>query len=196
MFIMILLTSLFTFSQNPKKQAVISKALKTETIKNQFETMVNYSPTFQNFNNIRFSYMNKFKSNLLDSLKAFDKKYKLANSKIETQNIEITQLKSQIESINTNLSNVTEEKDNIDVFGVRTTKTAYNTTLWSIIAGLLITTLLFLFKFNSSNKQTKEAKKSFNDMEEEFEIHRKKSLEREQVLRRKLQDEINKQRNV
>jgi len=194
--IIVLFTSLTSFSQSEKKQAIITKALKNETIKNQLEAMVNYSPKFQNFNNIRFYNMNKFKANLMDSLKAFDEKYKLANSKIETQNNEITQLKSKIESINTNLSDVTEEKDNIDVFGIRTTKTAYNTTLWSIIAGLLITTLLFLFKYNSSNKQTKETKTSFNDIEEEFDIHRKKSLEREQVLRRKLQDEINKQRNV
>jgi predicted dithiol-disulfide oxidoreductase (DUF899 family) len=33
------------------------------------------------------------------------------------------------------------------------------------------------------------------DVEQEYEQHRKKTLVREQKLRRKLQDEINKQRN-
>jgi len=185
--IIVLFTSVTSFSQNPKKQALIKKSLSNDNIENQLKVLIGKSPTYQNMHNIRFQFMNKFKANFIDSLKAFDTKYKLANEKIEIQ---------KIESINTNLSSVTEEKDNIDVFGIRTTKTAYNTTLWSIIAGLLITTLLFLFKFNSSNKQTKETKTSFKEIEDEFDIHKKKSLEREQVLRRKLQDEINKQRNV
>jgi len=194
--IIVLFTSVTSFSQNPKKQALIKKSLSNDNIENQLKVLIGKSPTYQNMHNIRFQFMNKFKANFIDSLKAFDTKYKLANEKIEIQKIEIDQLNKKIESINTNLSSVTEEKDNIDVFGIRTTKTAYNTTLWSIIAGLLITTLLFLFKFNSSNKQTKETKTSFKEIEDEFDIHKKKSLEREQVLRRKLQDEINKQRNV
>jgi uncharacterized MnhB-related membrane protein len=195
-FIVFSLISISTFGQNDKKQAIINKALKSESIKNQFEILIEKSPTFQNFKNIRFQNLNKFKSNLLDSLKAFDKKHVVANAKIEEQRKEIEKLNKSIESINSNLSSVTEEKDNIDVFGIRTTKATYNTTLWSIILGLLLTTIIFLFKFRSSNKQTKEAKTSFKEIEDEFDTHRKNSLEREQVLRRKLQDEINKQRNI
>ena len=41
----------------------------------------------------------------------------------------------------------------------------------------------------------KQAQDSLLIVEEEFEIHRKNSIEREQKLRRQLQDEINKHRN-
>jgi hypothetical protein len=42
---------------------------------------------------------------------------------------------------------------------------------------------------------TKEAKANLQEAEEELTLFRKKSLEREQKLRRQLQDEINKNRN-
>jgi len=42
---------------------------------------------------------------------------------------------------------------------------------------------------------TKRAERNLKDIEIEYEQYRKKALEREQKLRRALQDEINKQRN-
>ncbi len=67
--------------------------------------------------------------------------------------------------------------------------------LWGIIVLLLLGLSYFIFKFFRSNILTKEAKNNLVDVEQEFEQHRKKTLVREQKLRRKLQDEINKQRN-
>ena len=43
---------------------------------------------------------------------------------------------------------------------------------------------------------TKDAKRALSEMEEEFEEHRKTALEREQKVRRQLQDEINKQKTT
>jgi len=191
----IVLFTIFSFGQSEKNQKEINKALRGADIKTQFEVLVNRSPEYQKFHNIKFFNLSKFKSNFLDTLKAFDKKYSIANSKISEQRTEIDKLNAQISAINKDLTSVTQEKDSINLFGIQTTKSAYNISLWSIILGLLATTLIFLFRFRSSNKQTKEAKTLFKDVEEEFESHKKKSLEREQVLRRKLQDEINKQRN-
>ena len=60
---------------------------------------------------------------------------------------------------------------------------------------MLLALTYFIFKFSKSNVLTKEAKSNLIEVEQEFEQHRKKTLEREQKLRRQLQDEINKQRN-
>ena len=76
------------------------------------------------------------------------------------------------------------------------TKNSYNLLLWSIITVLAITTVFFILRFKNSNSLTKAAKTNLAEIEEEFELHRKKSLEKEQKLRRQLQDEINKQRGV
>lgn len=197
--IIIFVLSIFSFSsfgQGTQNQEVINKALANETIKNQFEILTTKSNNFNQFKNIKLYNLNKFKNNFLDTLKAIDKKFITANTKINDQKNEIEKLKSEIVTINSNLTNVTGEKDSIGILGIRTTKQNYNFILWSIISALLATTLLLSFKYKTSNKATKQAKASFSEIENDFETHKKKSLEREQVLRRKLQDEINKQNNV
>lgn len=190
------LFTIVSYSQSVKTQKIIDTSLKNDAIKTQLDVLVEKSPTFQRFNNIKMVSMKKFKANLADTLALYDKKYEVSNTKISEQAKEINTLKSKIEMINGNLTSVTSEKDSINLFGIQTTKTAYNTTLFSIILGLLVTTLLFLFKFRSSNIQTKKSKNLYEEVSSEFETHKKNSLEREQVLRRKLQDEINKQRNA
>jgi hypothetical protein len=64
--------------------------------------------------------------------------------------------------------------------------------MWGIIGVLTILWLIFTYRFRASNAITKEAKIKLAETEQEFEEHRKRALEREQQVRRKLQDEINK----
>ncbi|GAL80099.1 hypothetical protein JCM19274_3669 [Algibacter lectus] len=82
------------------------------------------------------------------------------------------------------------------MFGLQMSKSSYNVLMWSIIGGLLAFLLFFIYKFNNSNAITRAAKKSLAETEEEFEEHRKTALEREQKVRRQLQDEINKQKKA
>ncbi len=192
----LLLLMIFSFGQSAKNQTTISQALAKETIKNQLDILIKKSPEFQGFNNLRKTNLSKFKANFNDTLKAIEMKFSKANTIISSQKSEISKLKSEIETINNNLTKITSEKDSVNLFGLQMTKNTYNVLLWSIIGALLATTLLLLFKFNTSNRTTKQTKTSFTEIENEFETHKKSSLEREQVLRRKLQDEINKQRNV
>ena len=78
------------------------------------------------------------------------------------------------------------------LFGMQMSKANYNVLMWSIIGGLFALLLFFIFKFKNSNSITRNTKKSLSEIEEEFEQHRKIALEREQKVRRQLQDEINK----
>ncbi len=186
----------FTFGQNPKNQELINQALATKSINEQLNVLVSKSPSFQNFKNLRQNNLDKFIRNFKDSIVATNKKFSDATSKIQNQKKEIEKLNTTINTTKSDLDNITQEKDSIGLFGMRMSKLTYNTILWSIILGLLATTLLFLFKFKNSHSVTKHAKTTLGEIEEEFETHKKSSLEREQVLRRKLQDEINKQRNT
>lgn len=195
----ILLFSLFTISivaQNKKNQETINQVLKTGTIEEQFNTLIDKSNDFQEYKNLKHFNLNRFRKNFKDSLIITKQKFEKAYAKIEDQKKQINDLQNQINLLNDKINSVTVNKDTIDFFGTRLTKASYNTILWSLILVLLATALFFLFRFKSSNAITKEVKKSLSEIEEEFEQHRKKALEREQVLRRQLQDEINKQRNV
>lgn len=188
--------SISVFSQNKINQDAINQVLKTGSIKEQFNTLIDKSNDYQEYKNLRHYNLNKFRKNFNDSLQATQKKFEVAYGVINEQRKKISDLQNQINDLNQQIEAISVNKDTIDFLGMRVTKTSYNTILWSIIFGFLATTLFFLFRFKSSNAVTKEAKKSLSEIEEEFDEHRKKALEREQVLRRQLQDEINKQRNV
>lgn len=182
--------------QSVKNQKIIDQALKSESLENQFKILISKSSDFKQYKNIKHANLNKFTKNFNDSIFAINSKFIKTFNKINDQKKEIESLKLTITNSNTNIDQLKSEKDNINLFGLSMSKLAYNSLLWAIIIGLLITTLFLLYKFKNSNATTKQTKKIFNELEEEFESHRKKALEREQVIRRKLQDEINKQRNV
>ncbi|RLD74786.1 MAG: hypothetical protein DRJ07_19300 [Bacteroidetes bacterium] len=54
--------------------------------------------------------------------------------------------------------------------------------------------VFFIFRFKASNAITKQANGLLTETEEEFEIYKATALEREQKVRRELQDELNKQK--
>ena len=73
-------------------------------------------------------------------------------------------------------------------------KSIYKSLTYSLILIFIGLFLFYFFKFKQSNVQTKEAKLTLKEVEEEYDEHRKKALEREQKIMRKLQDELNKQK--
>ena len=137
----------------------------------------------------------RLKLNILDSLKNLKETITHKESLLLKEKTNIEETKRLLAKAEIDLNTALKKENSIDVLGIQLSKTAYNLLLWSIIVSLLLGLSYFIFKFFRSNILTKEAQNNLLDIEEEFEQHRKKTLAREQKLRRKLQDEINKQRN-
>ena len=167
-------------------------SLDNGTIESQFDYLYRKSSTYQEYKVVKQTFYYKIKKNVLDSLKLL--KNELASTKqvVTAQNTEVNELKGALKTTNDNLSNVTKEKDNIKFLGISLTKASYNTILWSIIIGLVLFLLFFIYRFKNSNSITKQANKSLAEIEEEFFAFKTIALEREQKVRRELQDEINK----
>ena len=144
---------------------------------------------------VKKTFFHKIKGNVLDSLKSL--KNELSNTKqlVDKQNTEISSLKSDLKTTNDNLTEVTKEKDSIKFLGFPMTKSGYNSFLWSVISGLVILLLFFIYKFKNSNTITSQANQSLAETEEEFNSFKTIALEREQKVRRELQDELNKQKS-
>lgn len=191
----------FSFSVNGQTQVKEDKlSLNSGTIDNQFEYVIQKSYTYRGngkvYKNVERHWLYTLKAHTLDSLKAVHKDLSDTEAIVETQTKEITDLKSSLSTTQSNLDKTNIEKNNMALFGLQMSKTNYNVLMWSIIAGLLALLLFFIYKFNSSNAITKGAKHALAEIEEEFDEHRKTALEREQKVRRQLQDEINKQKGV
>ncbi|AUC77809.1 MULTISPECIES: tRNA (guanine-N1)-methyltransferase [unclassified Olleya] len=190
----------FTISAQTETTEDDKLSLDSGTLESQFEYLTKKSNNWRDqrghsFEVIRNEWIAKLKSHTLDSLKVLRKELLDTQNKVTSQSQEVEQLKSSLSNTKTNLEQTNQEKDSMSLFGLQMSKGGYNTLLWSIIGGLLAFLFFFIYRFKNSNAITKEARLRLNETEEEFEEHRRNALEREQKVRRQLQDELNKNRN-
>jgi uncharacterized integral membrane protein len=171
-------------------------SLTEGTIDNQFEYVIQNSNDYQDYKVVKKTWLYTLKSHAIDSLKAIQNNLLDTKAIVNNQVTEITSLKSSLSETKSALTDTNEEKDNMALFGLQMSKSNYNMLMWSVIGALFALLLLFIYKFRNSNSVTKLAKKSLVETEEEFEEHRRTALEREQKVRRQLQDEINKQKSI
>ncbi|WP_406684155.1 tRNA (guanine-N1)-methyltransferase [Seonamhaeicola sp. MEBiC1930] len=169
------------------------------SINDQFEFLIRKSGNFKGTNGqayeaVKQSWLYALRAHTLDSLKTVRKDLNDTKAIVENQAKEVAELKSKLTNTQSNLDKTNLEKDSMALFGLQMSKGGYNSLMWTIIAGLLALLLLFIYKFKNSNTITKDAKKALAEIEEEFDEHRRIALEREQKVRRQLQDEINKQK--
>lgn len=174
-------------------------SLNSGTIDSQFEYIFRKSGNFKGTNGQRYeavkhTWLLTLKSNVLDSLKTTYAALESSEEVVENQAKEIEDLKVKLADTQSNLEQTDSEKNNMALLGMQTSKTNYNVIMWSIIGGLFALLLLFVYKFKGSNSATRDAKHKLEEVETEFEEHRRNALEREQKVRRQLQDELNKQK--
>lgn len=174
-------------------------SLDSGTIDSQFEYVFRKSGNFkgtngQKYEAVKQAWLFKLKANVLDSLKTTYQELDNLEATVSTQAQNIDDLNNELANTKTILDNTIAEKDSMSLFGMQMSKPNYSLILWSIIGLLSALLLFFIYKFRNSNAITKQAKRSLAETEEEFEEHRRIALEREQKVRRQLQDEINKQK--
>ncbi len=184
--IALLITSL-SFSQTTKD---------TLTINQQFDKIYRISTSYQEYKVIKKTRYQGLKTKVQDSINTLKRTLKAKNNIIFSQKDSLAKANSTITNLSENLNNTQSEKNSISLLGITMSKSGYSILVWGIIGVLLVTLLIFIYKFKTSNILTVEAKNNLEELEEEFTTHKKKSLEKEQKLRRQLQDEINKQRGV
>ncbi len=188
LFILFIFGSFSSYSQGAQEEDY--------SIKGQFDKIYRISTTYQLYKVIDKKKYQKLKSNVLDSLEnskrlISEKEILLNSERKNIQNLKTSFIKTKLD-----LEVALQKENLIALFGTQLNKTTYSIILWFIITVLALFLIFFVFKFSKSHILTKEAQENLNDIEQEFDNHRKKSIEREQKLRRQLQDEINKHRNA
>jgi len=192
-FLPLLFISITVLAQDNENQET-KASLNSGTIESQFEYLYKKSGRHKDYRVIKINQLLKFRNNVYDSLKQASQKFAVSQSTINNQKSRIDSLIVQLGTTSDSLTAVTKEKDSIKLFGMILSKTGYNSILWTIIAALTALLALFISKFKSSNAITIEANKNKVEIEKEYDEHKERSLEREQLLRRELQDELNKQK--
>ncbi len=168
------------------------KFIDTGSVKNQFDYLINKSNRYQNYKVVQYNWLRKLKFNVADTL-VENKKEILSNYKIiNTQKATIDSLQATIKNANKTIQTLTTEKQSISFLGIQINKTTFKSILFFIIGVLAILLVFFVSKFKQSNSITRHTKEALKELEDEYNEHRTKALEREQKVMRKLQDELNK----
>src|SRR5699024_11159460 len=170
----------------------ISQENNSQTIDTQISELIETSNTYQSYKVIELSKLRVLQGNIRDSISALKTSIATSESVILEQNNKIDSITHQIEDLNLELAKTQDKVENISLLGIPTNKTTYNSIMWSIIIALLVISSILFFRFKKSHGDTKDAREKLEETEVELESLRKRSLEREQKVRRQLQDEINK----
>src|SRR5690554_5486972 len=174
--------SLTSFSQNEENK----------NLDQQFKELIESSNSYQAYKVIKHSKLKILQKDIRDSINVLEKTISNSQLLIADQKAKIDSSLQVIEGLNTKLAETQKQVDNINILGISTNKSSYSTIMWTIVILLVFTALILFFIYKKGNRKTKEAKAKFLETEQELEGLRKRSLEREQKIRRELQDEINK----
>lgn len=179
------------FAQEPIVKAKIDLTpLESGSIPTQLDFIIEKSNKYEDTRVVKAFWLAKLKAHVVDTLRTVNRKLSDANKIILKKQLEIDSLKASVSSINAGLTLVTNERDSMQLFGILINKNLYKTIIWLVIIGLTLLLVILGVLFKRSNSITIETKTDLENLKEEFESHRKRSLEREAQLSRKHLDEI------
>ena len=170
----------------------ISQGEKSNTIVSQFNDLIENSNSYKEFKVIKKRDLGTIQQNIQDSIVSLKKTIASSKSLILKQKNNIDSTTNQIGALKNDLEVTQKKVDNIEILGFPTHKTYYNMIMWSTIIALLFLSIIMFFVFKKGRSNTKIAKEKLTSTETELDSLRKRSLEKEQINRRELQDEINK----
>jgi len=173
--------------------ALVEEA-KPTTLEGVFQQLIDRSGAWQNFKMLDRGKLAAFQRSMTDSINGVRSQLVAEKQKVKENEATIKELNDKITEIQAALDQTKDQKDSVSFFGALVSKGLYNTIMWGIVLALASLLVLYIYKFSNGNVVTKKSINDLNELQEEYENYRKAAIEREQKVRRQLQDEINKHR--
>ena len=167
---------------------------KPTTLEGVFQQLIDRSGAWQNFKMLDRGKLAAFQRSMTDSINGGRSQLVAEKQKVKENEATIKELNDKITEIQAALDQTKDQKDSVSFFGALVSKGLYNTIMWGIVLALASLLVLYIYKFSNGNVVTKKSINDLNELQEEYENYRKAAIEREQKVRRQLQDEINKHR--
>ena len=168
--------------------------VKPTTLEGVFQQLIDRSGAWQNFKMLDRGKLAAFQRSMTDSINGVRSQLVAEKQKVKENEATIKELNDKITEIQAALDQTKDQKDSVSFFGALESKGLYNTIMWGIVLALASLLVLYIYKFSNGNVVTKKSINDLNELQEEYENYRKAAIEREQKVRRQLQDEINKHR--
>jgi putative secreted protein len=186
--------SVQTTQNNTVQTTAPVEEAKPTTLEGVFQQLIDRSGAWQNFKMLDRGKLAAFQRSMTDSINGVRSQLVAEKQKVKENEATIKELNDKITEIQAALNQTKDQKDSVNFFGLLISKSLYNTIMWSIVLALASLLVLYIYKFSNGNVVTKKSINDLNELQEEYENYRKAAIEREQKVRRQLQDEINKHR--
>ncbi|MEC3878363.1 hypothetical protein [Parapedobacter sp. 10938] len=180
------------FGQSTTTRTPPKGSLTSGTIDSQFVYLYAISRTQNGMEHVRRANLEQIRKNVTDSIRTLTKEITDLKAKDGSQLAAVDALTDSLGLIQESLQKAQREKDSFSFIGISLQKSTYSLIMWGIVLLLAVALTTFIYRFNQSHVVTRDTKKAIDDLQEEFDQHRKKAMEKEQRLKRQLQDEINK----
>ena len=178
-----LLTGLFSsFFSIASAQAGILAVLDSATLEAQMEYVHQNTRVYNNFRAIREDVFLKMKGNVIDTLN----EEKLLVAQLNSR---LTERGFQIETLNTDLGRIQNERDeaitnknSLTILGISMNKPVYNSVMWFIVLGLAALAVIMLVLFKRSHLVTSQTKNELQTTQKEYEEYRRNAREKYEKL--------------
>lgn len=167
-------------------------SLTSGTIDSQFIYLSRISKNQEDFKLVRRRNLDLIRQNVADSLQSYRNELANAEDRMHSLTQEVGELRDSLTHTHDQLDRTLALEKTTSIFGARVSTMTYHLIVWGIILLLIIVLAYSLIRMGQNNMTTREARSTLEGLQEEYDQHRKKSLEKEQKLMRQLQDEINK----
>jgi len=137
---------------------------------------------YNDYRAIREDVFLKLKRNVKDTLAAARLESESLNSRINEQDNQIETLNTDLNRLRNERDDAIKNRDSLSFLGIQMRKGYYNAIMWFIILGLAALALIMIMLFNRSHTVTREVKEHLNTLQEEFDEYRKTSREKYEKL--------------
>lgn len=192
LYIALLLGSLGFAQDNTEIQA--SETLNG-TLEQQFDYVYKKSNNYEIYKIVSKKHFEHLKKSSIDSVKIYKNEISTLNSKLASETQERSNLTQELNSLKESFLKVSEEKDSVSFFGISLNNNLFNMIILGVVIFLGLLLVLFVMKFKTAKSESKVAVENLSKVEDEYVDYKRKAMEKEQQLGRKLQDEINKHKN-
>lgn len=158
-------------------QSAMPDVFQKNSLKEQLNYLDEHTKIYDNYRAIREDMFQKIKGNVSDTLAAAHSKIAELNKTASSLNQTIKSYKSNLDSANASLEEMTRTKNSIKVIGLEVNKLTYNKIMWTILAGLIAALLIGFLAFKRNVISIINIKKEFQELKDEFEAYRKTSRE-------------------
>lgn len=179
------------YSQETPARLTLDKG----SIENSFNYVIKNASPYEDSKVVKSWWLWRLRSYTLDSLNVYRDSITYFQNLVEMRDTHIDSLMANLQKTGKSLKNTLKEKDTLAFLGINMSKMTYNSIMWSLIAILVIALAIVFLLFKRSNAVTVRVKSDLSEINEEFEAHRKRALEREQKIAREMYDEIIKYKN-